>query len=316
MATRSPRSVESSTSTTVQQPPSTTTTTTPMPIEINYSPYENAVWIRDVNENAIHFRHRGEIISSVTYVHLVVDVDIRKLRNQGKQVCDIFKHTVQHNNSRMNAYLDDFVKRLGFECKDMLTRLDEEYIMWFQGTEKLRGSLQQRTRKGAEFMVETKNHTELVRHKRQLLVGAIVLTGLLAVGSYLFAKAALASMSVSAFTNPVTIRTLQDHETRISVDERSIELLNHTVAKMLYAEEQLHAELAKLDLVMRAEHYFYEIRRKVDNTIHGIRKIHNGKLSPELVEPSQLVSIVNSMEASLSTVGLKLAAKDMEHIGS
>ena len=306
MGTRSPRSVTSSTTEEER-----TTSTTPSPIEINYQPYADDVWISDVNDKAINFRHRGEMLASVTYVHLVVDVDIRKLRKQGKQVCDIFTHEIKHNSTRMNAYLDDFVKRLGLECQSMLTRLDEEYVLWFQGTEKLRGSMQQRNRKEVE---KQNAEIEPVRKKRQVIVGALVLTGILAIGSYLFSKVAMASVSVQAFTSPVTIRTLQDHETRISIDERSIELLNKTVAKMLYAEEQLHAEMAKLDLVMRSEHYFYEIRRKVDNTIRGIQKIHNGKLSPELVDPRQLVNIVNSMEASLSTVGLKLAATDMEYL--
>ena len=278
--------------------------TTPMPV--NFRPYDSEPWISEPNEKEIHFRKRGQMLSSVTYVHLIMDIDLKALVDQGRAVCSILDQKLEHSNSGSNRYLDDFVDQLKVECKDMEDDFHDEYNVWIKGTERMRDSI---SRRDSNLTVD--------RFQRQVLIGgaiALGIIGVIAAGSYLFSHSSLASLSLSSYTNPVTIQQLQDHECRLDVAERSIHLLNETMIKIIEQEQVNHANFEKIDTVMAASHLFGRIQRHFDRVKQGLQQLHSGRLSTYLVNSEQMIKLMNRLEASLAAVGLSLVAQDVEYL--
>lgn len=283
-------------------------TTTPVPPTVDFRPYTSENWYSDVNEKAIHFRKRGQILSSITYTHLVLDIDLEGIRSQGAQICDILKLQLEHDTSSMNRYLDDYIAQLKKECNTMTKEMDEIIHLWFDGAKKVRGGHSKRD----QHFGDPGQEVSETRVRRQLVVLGII--GIIAVGTYLFSSASLASLSVSAGTNPVTVRTLQDHETRLQVEERSMHILNQTMAKMIEAEQVDRSNMQRMDLVMQIEHAFGQVRRQFDAIITGINHLHLGRLSIHLIDPERLTNLMGQLDSSLASVGLTLVARDAEAI--
>lgn len=297
---------ERSTSASTTMNPTIETSTYPPRMQI----YPHHQWVTSPNVNAINFRRKGQLLAAVNFAHLVIDIDIQKLLDQGNSVCSILQQSVTHSNEDMNKFLDEVVKQLAAECEVMTTSIIDLYDLWFKGAESVRG------RKGRREEEQSPEDTEFDHEieKRQIfMIGAAIL-GVVAIGTYLFSHDSLAEISVSSYTNPVTIRTLADHEKRISVDERSIKILNSTVVKMLAVEEMSQNKIRKLDWAMKVEHSFVSIRRQFDKISQGIQHLHLGRFPSSLIDPAQLTILINNLDNSLDPLGLKLATSDIEAI--
>jgi hypothetical protein len=86
------------------------------------------------------------------------------------------------------------------------------------------------------------------RVKRQAVVGAFLVLGLVAAASSIYSAMQLAALSAA---QDVNIEILQEHETRLSVNTRSIGLTNSTVLRMGKKVAKLSNDLTVDELIMQ-----------------------------------------------------------------
>ena len=142
------------------------------------------------------------------------------------------------------------------------------------------------------------------------LIGA----GVAAVSSYLFSHKALLDISVGSHTDSLTIKTLQDHEKRVTLNNRSIEILESNVKYLLESEHMFKQYFHTLHLVDRVEHSVDQVMSQSDSIIEGMYNLHNHRLSPKLVEVQQLVPLMAELKQRVETIGRKLISTEVEDV--
>lgn len=276
------------------------------------SPYSRKIpeynWIEETNIAQLNFAEKGSLVDSVTFVHLVVDVPIDQLVTQGKQVCKTIQPGL-HVKTKMNKFLDDILEAMAEDCNLLIRQVNEKVTMWFGGSRPMMNSSKHRR--------ETLERISNARVKRQLLMlTALAVGGILAVGSTLFSHAALADISIGTGTTETNVKVLQDHETRVSVNEKSIGLLNSTMVTLAKQQNQVRHDMAKIHEVMILERVFEAIRRQFDNILRGLESLHNHRLSPLLIDPLKMNGIISRTRMEVESAGLYLLLHNVEEVYS
>jgi hypothetical protein len=84
--------------------------------------------------------------------------------------------------------------------------------------------------------------------KCQVVAGAFLVLGLVAAASSIYSAMQLAALSAA---QDVNVHILQEHETRLTVNERSIALINSTVVRMGKTVASLSGSLGTDKLIMQ-----------------------------------------------------------------
>lgn len=147
------------------------------------------------------------------------------------------------------------------------------------------------------------------RVKRQWVIGGILAgMGIVALGSWLFGPKELASIAVDTSADPTTIRLLQEHETRVTVNERSIKLLEQTVKKY---QGELKSAYAETQAAFALLLVFQEASKEFDRVLSGMAKLSTHRLAPELVKMDFLRKVLTEMAGHARAKQLKLITEDV-----
>jgi hypothetical protein len=104
------------------------------------------------------------------------------------------------------------------------------------------------------------------RVKRQAVVGAFLILGLVAAASSIYSAMQLAALSAA---QDVNVQILQEHETHLSVNERLIALINSTVIRM-------GKKVAELSNTLGTDELLLQLGFELDSVFEDSTKILRG----------------------------------------
>jgi hypothetical protein len=116
------------------------------------------------------------------------------------------------------------------------------------------------------------------RVKRQAVVGAFLVLGLVAAASSIYLAMQLAALSAA---QDVNVQILQEHETRLSVNERSIALINSTVLRMGKKVAELSDSLGTDELILQLRFTLDSVFEDSTRILRGLNTLADHRLSPD-----------------------------------
>ena len=272
------------------------------------------------------FKHLGFTAASHTYAHLVFDFKVFNIYEQLKTLCSstqatlpdlqkvreekiLFNNQPSKEKSHAEKMIDQFIEN---EIHASGNSPVEYHV------HKLRKVLLDdclNTQTNFENVIETltSGTTNVTRNKRQAAMYVTsFIAGNVAASSDLFSLTGLLGISntASSNTSPQTIQLLSEHETRITVNERSIEILNDTLKNLIaYTDQIQQSQVIHAGLSVGLAEY----RRLMFGLIDTIDQ----RLSPHLIRSSALKATILKLKAKLAYQGLELKftlLQDMFHL--
>jgi hypothetical protein len=151
----------------------------------------------------------------------------------------------------------------------------------------------------------------LARPKRQVFILAMLIgAGIMALASTLFSQAQLAQISINSGTNQLAVKIMQDHETRLTVDRRTLDLLKENERELNTAVRNLYYNV----IAMKTTLVNNEVEKEVRRIMTGIQLLSQHRLSPVLIETDQLAGILEDVTLAAENKMLSLATKTPEDI--
>jgi hypothetical protein len=135
------------------------------------------------------------------------------------------------------------------------------------------------------------------RVKRQAVIGAFLVLGLVAAASSIYSAMQLAALSAA---QDVNVQILQEHETRLSVNTRSIELINSTVLRMGKKVAELSNDLSIDELILQLGFTLDSVFEDSSRILRAMNALAANRLSPDFVKTSKMTSALLRLENSSS----------------
>ena len=155
----------------------------------------------------------------------------------------------------------------------------------------------------------------LNRRKRQVVLAALAVLGVLAICSTtLFSHGDLLSISTSAGTTDKTVQLLQDHETSLSVNERSLKILNNTISDIYKVLLWTREELGIFEGIVRYLNSYEALEGEVVRLMDGLHLLAGGQLSPALVSTKGMKKALKGLQTNLEARGFKLLTDNEEDV--
>jgi hypothetical protein len=194
-------------------------------------------------------------------------------------------------------------------CRTLLGALIKREAVWFNRFNSQRNRMARSTMDNEEC---TNPHplamqSSAFRVKRQAVVGAFLVLGLVAAASSIYSAMQLAALSAA---QDVNVQILQEHETQLSVNERSIALINSTVLRMGKKVAELSDSLGTNELILLLGFTLDSVFEDSTRILRGLNPLANQRLSPDFVKTSKmteaLLQLENSMQREGTNSGWKL----------
>ena len=130
----------------------------------------------------------------------------------------------------------------------------------------------------------------------------------MAIGSMMLSSAKLVDMSASITTGPndETIQALQDHETRISINEMALDRTRKAAIVLAQVVSTLKTFLDVMIAVQVAEAYILDLTAEALTIMRGLRSLSELKFSPDLVPPNALRAAVEKLRARLDRLDIQI----------
>lgn len=267
----------------------------------------------------LHFRNVGEIAGTMGMAHLIMSVNLTRHAHMIDLLCALPRNLgtgggVSKSQSRLLRDLD-------FQCKNLMEALKEQEKMWFH-------SFSQGNKMGRPRKTRTIEHVHCpaenpltggqeckTRVKRQLIVGAIILFGLLAASSALYSTMELQELGAQEHaTQRVNIEVLQEHQTRLQINTRSIELVNKTITRLGLKVINL-AESMKMDeLIMHADFTMAAAFFESNRVIRGLNMLAVHRLSPDLTQAEETAHALHVLRTKMQDQGYVLGLERMSDL--
>jgi hypothetical protein len=138
------------------------------------------------------------------------------------------------------------------------------------------------------------------RVKRQAVIGAFLVLGLVAAASSIYSAMQLAALSAA---QDVNIQVLQEHEMRLSVNTRSIGLINSTVLRMGKKVAKLSNYLSTDELILQLGFTLDSVFVDSSKILRGMNAQDDGRLSLDFVKTSKMTSALLRIENSMQREG-------------
>jgi hypothetical protein len=243
----------------------------------------------------LHFRHIGDVAGTVGMAHILMTVNVTRHLTLMTQLCTLPPHVGIVDNLSIEQH--NLIGTLEAHCKTLLSALIEREAVWFN---KFNSKRNQMTRS-----VESKECTNphplslqscAFRVKRQAVIGAFLVLGLVAAASSIYSDMQLAALSAA---QDVNIQVLQEHETRLSVNMRSIGLINSTVLRMGKKVAKLATDLSTDELILQLAFTLDSVFEDSSRILRGMYALADGRLSPDFVKTSKMSSALLRLENSM-----------------
>ena len=151
----------------------------------------------------------------------------------------------------------------------------------------------------------------LSRVRRQFIIAGIIIgAGIVALASAIFSHTQLASLSVNSGTSKFAVKVLQDHETRITVGNNTMNLLKENEIELETIQEEQFANVIK----MRTTLVNNEVEKEIRRIINALEMLSLHRLSPALINTIQLEAIYEDAKRAGLAKGLTIASTVPEDI--
>jgi hypothetical protein len=149
------------------------------------------------------------------------------------------------------------------------------------------------------------------RVKRQAVVGAFLVLGLVAAASFIYSAMQLAALSAA---QDVNVQLLQEQETRLSVNKRSIALINSTVLRMGKKVAELSNTLGTDELILQLGFTLNLVFEDSTRILRGMNALAYNRLSPDFVKTSKMTDALLKLENSMQREGCELGLETFDDI--
>jgi hypothetical protein len=132
-----------------------------------------------------------------------------------------------------------------------------------------------------------------------------------AAASSIYSAMQLAALSAA---QDVKVQILQEHKTRLSVNERSIALINSTVLRMGKKVAKLSDSLSTHVLILQLRFTLDSIFQDLTRILRGLNGLADHRLSPDFVKTSKMTEDLLLLENSMQREGYELGLETMDDI--
>lgn len=278
-------------------------------------------WHSSLEKDGIHFRERTRMVGSVNYVHLVYDFDLQAMLDHADEVCNAEHEDLLRNKAGSKDTYNAAYAEYQSECSNIKGIAMDMVDTWYHGTETMVHHRYRREKPyysspSPLFPKSAEEDNVLLRVKRQFIImGAVLLgLGIVAAAGYVFSHMTLASLSVNAYTNPATIHTLQDHETRLAVNTRSVGILKEQLIKLTTAADVIKSDVIQLQVLHRVLAELRKTSAVFRRMRYGLEQLHSRRLSSVLVAPKAMTKILRKFRENISLLQMKTLISNVEEV--
>ena len=265
---------------------------------------------------ASHFRQVGRLAGTTGMGHIVLTVDMQHQLDMMDELCGLPKRFVENLNNSRRLYT---AKRYMFEdvgdhCIIMLHELMDRKAMWFAPWD---GNIVKReVGKAAPQTLNDRNPylSPLPRTRRQI-AEIFSLGGLIMGASALYGQQELYDM-VEEQSQKIdgAFQILNEQQTRISVNERSLFLLQETVSSLgqwaLYTEEDVEYGYIFDHFSLTMSNHFEETRR----VLRGWDGILSHRINPDILKYNETQAALLRLRRHMATQGYEVAINHFNDI--
>jgi hypothetical protein len=151
----------------------------------------------------------------------------------------------------------------------------------------------------------------MFRVKRQAVAGAFLVLGLVAAASSIYSAMQLAALSAA---QDVNVHILQEHETRLSENERSIALINSTDIRIGKKVAKLSDSLRTDELILQLGYTLNSVFEDSTRILRGLNAPADHRLSPDFVKTSKMTEALLLLENNMQREGYELGLETMDNI--
>jgi hypothetical protein len=112
----------------------------------------------------------------------------------------------------------------------------------------------------------------------------------------------------------VNVQLLQEHETRLSVNERLIALINSTVLRMGQKVAELSNTLGTDELILQLGFTLDSVFEDSTRILRGMNALADNRLSPDFVKTSKMTAALLRLENSMQREGYELGLETFDDI--
>jgi hypothetical protein len=195
----------------------------------------------------------------------------------------------------------NLIKTLESDCRTLLGALIERESVWFNEF----NSQRNRMTRSVDSEECTNPHplsmqSSAFRVKRQAVVGAFLVLRLVAAASSIYSAMQLAALSAAQDLN---VQLLQEHETRLWVNKRSIALINSTVLRMGKKVAELSNTLGTDKLILQLGFTLDSVFEDSTRILRGMHALADNRLSPNCVKTSKMTDALLKLKNRMQREG-------------
>lgn len=159
-----------------------------------------------------------------------------------------------------------------------------------------------------------------IRDKRQLVIGAgiaiggLIVSGLVALGSYLFSDSTVATFNMDTGPTQHVMEVVQDHESRLSIDHRSITLLNNAINITNFNMKRIADRMDHLENLVQLATIYQVYRDEVYRIIDGLQAVAQHRLSAHLVHMPVVKYYLLKLQERMEQYGYDLGINRPEEV--
>jgi hypothetical protein len=259
----------------------------------------------------LHFCHIGDDAGTVGMAHVLMTVNVTRHLTLMKQLCTIPPHVGRVDN--LSSEQSNWIKTLESHCRTLLGALIERESVWFNRFNSQRNRM---TRSTVDSEECTNPHplsmqSSAFRVKRQAVVGAFLVLGLVAVASSIYSAMQLAALSAA---QDVNVQILQEHKTRLSVNEGFVALINSTVLRMGKKVAELSNTLGTEELILQLGFTLDSVFKDSSRILRGLNALADNRLLPDLIKTSKMIDTLLKLENRMQREGYELGLETLDDI--
>ncbi|MEM8862422.1 MAG: hypothetical protein AAGD96_29240, partial [Chloroflexota bacterium] len=266
--------------------------------------YHTPNWASPISDSTVIFSRIGSVVGSLDLVHIEFKFHLKPVISHLRYTCALIKGSSDFlaNAGNNKAFYESLITALGQLCEDKLYELEEFQIAMTQSSiqedklQFLQKVAQHRTPRQADIVISA-------------AVGAISAL----ISSAILSDTDLLNLSAGTATSPLTIRTLQDHETRLSVNEHSIQVLEDVANDMIDNVATSNTDTNCINEILKLNYALALVTAEVDRLLLGLIQIHHHRLSPLLVDNSVLKDVIRELQLRIDR-GLEMGITHVEDV--
>lgn len=256
--------------------------------------------------NNIHFRQVGEMAGTVATSHIIMSVNLTQHVELARQLCALPKKIETHANRSLTRSQVQLLTDLQVRCHSLQVELKERWKVWSNGFNK-------KAKREVDWCLN-ENPLLLIRDKRQALLGVVVAT-VVAAASALYSHAEIQRLSAKMHAQEeVNIELLQEHQTRLAINTRSIELLNSSLGRVGFELAGIEDKIETDELILHMGYTLEQYAHDSTRIIRGLNSLAMHRLSPDVVRTSEMSQALAQLKVKMLKEGYTLGLATFDDI--